>query len=76
MSEADLREKYHTTILDGESKKTVIIGEASSEIDEKIEITICMMNINEKSLVTIILYVEQLDESIVSYETVTYIDFM
>jgi len=67
-SEADLREKYHTSILDGEFKKTVIIGEASSEIDEKVERAICMMNIDEKSFVTITLSLKQSDESIVSDE--------
>lgn len=65
-SETDLRDKYHTTILDGEPEKTVVIGEAGSEIDEKIERVVCMMNINEKSLVTIAIPLEQSDESVVS----------
>lgn len=69
ISEADLKEKYHTTILDGEPEKTVIIGEASSEIDEKVERAICMMNINEMSLVTIIMSLKP-DESIVSNESI------
>lgn len=69
-SEADLREKYHTTILDGEPEKTVIIGEAGSEIDEKIERVICMMNINERSLVTIIMPLEQSDDFVVSNKSI------
>lgn len=69
-SEADLKEKYHTTILDGEPEKMVVIGEASSEIDEKVERAICMMNVNETSLVTITMPLKQSDESIVSNETI------
>lgn len=70
-SEADLREKYHSTILDGESEKTVIVGEVSSEIDEKVERAICMMNINERSLVTIAMPLKHSDEFIVSDECIT-----
>lgn len=72
-SETDLREKYHSTILDGERKKTMIIGEASSEVDEKVERAICMMNINERSLVTIAVSVKysSTDESVVSDECIT-----
>ncbi|XP_011646463.1 peptidyl-prolyl cis-trans isomerase FKBP4 [Pogonomyrmex barbatus] len=63
--EENLKEKYHSTILVGESKKTVVIGEASSEIDRKVERAICMMNINETSLVTIVMPVQSdVDESI------------
>ncbi|KYN21564.1 PREDICTED: 70 kDa peptidyl-prolyl isomerase-like [Trachymyrmex cornetzi] len=72
MSETDLKEKYHTNILDGESEKTVVIGEASSEIDEKIERVICMMNINEKSLVTIAMPIKQSDESVDNNESVKF----
>lgn len=47
-----LKEKY-TDILDSEGEKVLIIGEASAEIDRKVERAIQMMNIFEKSLVTI-----------------------
>lgn len=60
----DLRKEYHSAILDGEPEKTVIIGEASSEIDEKIERAICMMNIGEKSLVSIVISPRNSDESV------------
>lgn len=69
-SEADLKEKYHSTILDGEREKTMIIGEASSEIDEKVERGICMMNVNERSLVIIALPLKHSDESVVSDECI------
>lgn len=69
-SEGDLREKYYSTILDGEREKTVIVGEASSEIDEKVERAICMMNINERSLVTVAVSLKHTDESIVSDECI------
>lgn len=52
-SDADLIEKYHTEILDGKREKTLIIGEASAEIDKKIERVIQMMNTFERSLITI-----------------------
>lgn len=52
-SNKDLTEKYHTNILDGEGEKVLVIGEASAEIDRKIENAIQMMNIHERSLVTI-----------------------
>lgn len=58
-SNEDLKEKYYTDILDGEHEKVLIIGEASAEIDRKIENAICMMNILEKSLVTIIIPAKQ-----------------
>ncbi|KAG5321312.1 FKBP4 isomerase, partial [Pseudoatta argentina] len=70
MSEMDLKEKYYTNILDGESEKMMVIGEASSEIDEKIERVICMMNINERSLVTIAMPLKQSDESVDNNESV------
>jgi len=66
MSIEDLKEKYYTTILDGEAKKTIVIGEANSEIDKKIERAICMMNVNERSSVTIAIPVKQSDVSIKS----------
>lgn len=62
-SNEDLREKYYTDILDGEGEKTLIIGEANAEIDRKIEAAICMMNINEKSLVTIIVPAKQSEDN-------------
>lgn len=68
--ESDLREKYYTTILDGEPEKTVVIGEAASEIDEKIERVICMMNLDERSLVTITMPLKQSDGSTVSNESI------
>ncbi|XP_050464897.1 peptidyl-prolyl cis-trans isomerase FKBP4-like [Cataglyphis hispanica] len=52
-SNKDLIEKYHTDILNSEGEKVLIIGEASAEIDRKIENAIQMMNIHERSLVTI-----------------------
>ncbi|XP_012223161.1 uncharacterized protein Bdbt [Linepithema humile] len=55
----NLKEKYHTEILDGEREKTLIVGEASAEIDRKIERVIQMMNTNERSLVTITMPVKQ-----------------
>ncbi|XP_012536035.1 70 kDa peptidyl-prolyl isomerase [Monomorium pharaonis] len=70
-SEADLIEKYHTVILDGERKKMLVIGEAGSEIDEKIERVLCMMNVNEKSLITIVVSPKQLDKPVVSNNSVT-----
>ncbi|XP_011872519.1 PREDICTED: 70 kDa peptidyl-prolyl isomerase-like [Vollenhovia emeryi] len=70
-SEADLREEYHSAILDGQSEKTVIVGEASSEIDEKVERAICMMNIHERSLVTVAMPPIRSNESLVSSEPVT-----
>ncbi|KYM97529.1 PREDICTED: peptidyl-prolyl cis-trans isomerase FKBP4-like [Cyphomyrmex costatus] len=69
MSEMDLKVKYHTNILDGEPEKTMVIGEASSKIDEKIERVICMMNINERSLVIIAMPLKQ-SESIDNNESV------
>lgn len=48
-----LKEEYHTDILDGEREKVLVIGEASAEIDRKIERAIEMMNIFERSLVTV-----------------------
>lgn len=59
MLKDNLKEKYHTDILDGEREKTLIVGEASAEIDRKIERAIQMMNTNEKSLVTITVPVKQ-----------------
>lgn len=53
ISKDDLKEKYYTEILNDECEKTLIIGEASAEIDKKIERAIQMMNIFEKSHVTI-----------------------
>ncbi|CAL1685552.1 unnamed protein product [Lasius platythorax] len=58
-SDEDLREKYHTEILDGEGEKVLVIGEASAEIDRKIESAIHMMNIHERSLVTITIPAKQ-----------------
>ncbi|XP_014480387.1 PREDICTED: 70 kDa peptidyl-prolyl isomerase [Dinoponera quadriceps] len=48
-----LKEKYYTNILDGEREKMLVIGEASAEIDRKVERAIQVMNTLEKSLVTI-----------------------
>lgn len=53
ISKDDLKEKYYTEILDSECEKVLIIGEASAEIDKRIERAIQMMNIFEKSHVTI-----------------------
>lgn len=50
----DLKERYHTEILDGKREKMLIVGEACAEIDRKIERAIQMMHTNEKSLVTVI----------------------
>lgn len=58
-SDKDLREKYHTEILDDEDEKVLVIGEVSAEIDRKIESAIHMMNILERSLVTIIIPAKQ-----------------
>lgn len=57
----NLKEKYHTEILDGECKKTLIVGEASVEIDRKIERVIQMMNTNERSLITITMPTKQVE---------------
>lgn len=62
-SNEDLREKYYTDILDGEGEKALIIGEASAEIDRKIENAICMMNILETSLVTITIPAKQSEDN-------------
>ncbi|KAL0127908.1 hypothetical protein PUN28_003278 [Cardiocondyla obscurior] len=69
-SKADLKEKYHSVILDSELEKTIIIGEASSEIDDKVERAICMMNVNEISLVTITIIPKQFDESTLNNESI------
>lgn len=52
-SDDDLTEKHYSEILDGRREKTLIIGEASAEIDRKIERAIQMMNTHESSVVTI-----------------------
>ncbi|XP_076289092.1 tetratricopeptide repeat protein 9C [Lasioglossum baleicum] len=49
----DLGEKYNSVILDGTSKKSLVIGEANCEIDRQIERTIQMMNIGEKREITL-----------------------
>ncbi|XP_020294840.1 peptidyl-prolyl cis-trans isomerase FKBP62-like [Pseudomyrmex gracilis] len=55
ISKNDLKDKYYTEILDSECEKVLIIGEASAEIDKQIERAIQMMNIFEKSRITIIM---------------------
>ncbi|XP_019699067.1 70 kDa peptidyl-prolyl isomerase isoform X1 [Harpegnathos saltator] len=54
-SEDILKEKYHTNIFVSEGEKVLVIGEACAEIDRKVERAIQMMNIYERSLVTIIM---------------------
>ncbi|XP_033336210.2 tetratricopeptide repeat protein 9C [Megalopta genalis] len=49
----DLKEKYNSVILDGITKKSLVIGEANCEIDRLIERAIQMMNICEKREVTL-----------------------
>lgn len=63
--DAELKQTYHSSILDGDPEKTVIIGEASSEIDEKVERAISMMNVNERSLVFITMPVKQANKLMV-----------
>lgn len=53
ITENILKEKFRTDILDGEHGKVLVIGEASADIDRKIERAIQTMNIFEKSLITI-----------------------
>lgn len=63
-SRVDLEEKYNSVILDGTSKKSLVIGEANCEIDRQIERMIQMMNIGEKREITLDI-VEDLDQPIV-----------
>ncbi|KAH0955574.1 hypothetical protein HN011_012107 [Eciton burchellii] len=57
-SNEDLRE-YHTEILDSEGEKELVIGDASAEVDQKVERALQMMNVFEESLITLTLSVKQ-----------------
>nr|XP_034177074.1 peptidyl-prolyl cis-trans isomerase FKBP62-like [Osmia lignaria] len=50
----DLKKEFKSEILDGSSRKTLIIGEANCEIDRQIERAIQMMNVFEMSLITVL----------------------
>ncbi|KZC06647.1 PREDICTED: peptidyl-prolyl cis-trans isomerase FKBP62 [Dufourea novaeangliae] len=61
----DLKEKFNSTILDGTNEKTLVIGEANCEIDCHIERAIQMMNIHEKSVVTLNISLENNDKPLI-----------
>jgi len=58
-SDEDLREEYHTEILDSEGEKELVVGDASAEIDRKVERALQMMNMYEESLITLTLPVKR-----------------
>ncbi|XP_076749542.1 tetratricopeptide repeat protein 9C [Xylocopa sonorina] len=61
----DLKRKFNSEILDGISKKTLIIGEANCEVDRQVERAVQMMMILEKSLITINILLEDIHECLV-----------
>lgn len=61
----ELKGGFNSEILDGISKKTLIIGEANCEIDRQVERAIQMMMVLEKSLVTINIPLEDIHECLV-----------
>lgn len=58
----DLKKTFNSNILDGTIKKILIIGEANCEIDRQIERAIQMMMVFEKSLVTLTISLEGIDQ--------------
>ncbi|OAD53942.1 Peptidyl-prolyl cis-trans isomerase FKBP62 [Eufriesea mexicana] len=61
----DLKTKFNSEILNGIDRKTLIIGEANCEIDRQIERAIKMMMVSEKSLVTISIFLKEIDDHLV-----------
>ncbi|XP_050589387.1 uncharacterized protein LOC126921676 [Bombus affinis] len=61
----DLKNKFNSQILHGISKEVLTIGEANCEIDRQIERAIQMMMVLEKSLVTIDIMLEGIDDRLV-----------
>ncbi|CAD1472215.1 unnamed protein product [Heterotrigona itama] len=61
----DLESKFNSEILNNRSKNTLTIGEANCEIDRQIERAIQMMMVSEKSLVTVDVLLEGIDNSLV-----------
>ncbi|XP_029055855.1 peptidyl-prolyl cis-trans isomerase FKBP62-like [Osmia bicornis bicornis] len=67
----DLKKEFKSEILDGSSRKTLIIGEANCEIDRQIERAIQMMNVLEMSLITLHPSLEGVDKPItITFETI------
>ncbi|XP_076234193.1 tetratricopeptide repeat protein 9C [Calliopsis andreniformis] len=60
----DLKNKFHSNILDNVTEKTLIIGEANCEIDRQIERALQMMMILEKSSITLHLTLEGVDQPV------------
>lgn len=67
----NLREKFRSEILDGNTEKITVIGDANAGIDRQIERALQMMMISEKSLITVLMPGEIIEKPIcIQFEAV------